>query len=411
MPTMHTNTATIAHHHTDVRLAFNRARMLPALLVPLLAISLLVACNPAPPKPYSYTGTWQGQQVKLALIANPPLVRLTGLTPQGQITDFTTDDPKFTCFNNRSLNVYQEPQDYSGSYVVYSVCSAVTTSNQGIVRGVWTFPQPGQQGTIYPYSATFQDRNVTLQLLRSTALPSGAQLVSQVTQFQTSDPTYTCLDQLSLPVYSDPKQFSGQYLVYYPGCPGGSPGLWQFSITYSYSATFQNQTVQLAARLVENPTPPTQSPIGVITDFTTDDPSYACQNSASLYVYVAPRELQVPNLAHGKTTYAVYGGCPSVNIPGVWTFIANSEAIIFTYTAFYQGKPVTLMPISPVPTGFAAVPGVSVTGFATDDSTYFCLRGGSLQVWKSQTPGDNRLLVYPGICGNGAPVGAWIFTP
>lgn len=377
----------------------------------LAALALLVACAPQPPKTYSYAGTWQGQKVRLAIVANPPLLRLTGLTPQGQITNFTTDDPKYACFNNKSLNVYQEPEDFANTFVVYSVCTAVSTSGQGDLRGVWTFPKPVVTGTAFPYTATFQNRIVTLQLIHNATLPADGQLVSQVTQFQTTDPTYDCLNQLNLPVYSDPKKYGGQYLVYYPGCPGGVPGLWEFSITYAYSATFQNQTVQLTPRLVANPAPPTQNPVGVITDFTTDDPSYACQNSASLYAYVAPKELQTPNLSQGKTTYVVYGGCPSVNIPGVWTFVANAETATFTYTAIYQGKPVSLMPISPVPTGFSAAPGIMVTGFATDDATYFCLRGGALQVWKSQTPGDKRLLVYPGICGNGAPIGAWIFTP
>lgn len=61
----------------------------------------------------------------------------------------------------------------------------------------------------------------------------------------------------------------------------------------------------------------------------------------------------------------------------------SPNAAAFTCTATYQGKTVILTPISPVPTSFIAVPGASVTGFATDDATYFCLRGGSLQVWKS----------------------------
>ena len=402
---MNTNTA---RRPVELR-ATIRARTMRAALF-LLAALLLAGCMTQPPKAFTYFGTWQGQKVKLSIVANPPLVRLTGLTPQGQITNFTTDDPKYACFNNKSLNVYQEPQDFASTFVVYSVCTAGTTGGQGDLRGVWTFPQPAVQGTVYPYTATFQNRTVTLQLLPGATLPNG-QLVSQVTQFQTTDPTYSCLNQLSLPVYSDPKKYGGQYLVYYPGCPGGNPGLWEFSITYAYSATFQNQTVQLTPRLVSNPSPPNQNPVGVITDFTTDDPSYACQNSASLYAYVAPKELQAPNLAQGKTTYVVYGGCPSVNIPGVWTFVASTETATFTYTAVYQGKRVALTPISPVPTGFGAIPGVIVTNFATDDATYFCLRGGSLQVWKSQTPNDKRLLVYPGICGNGAPVGAWIFTP
>ncbi|HEY7835745.1 MAG TPA: hypothetical protein VIG30_19405 [Ktedonobacterales bacterium] len=394
-------------HHPHARLALTLAALFAALVA-------ATACNPPPPKPLTYSGTWQGQQVKLALVSNPPLVRLTGLTPQGQLTNFTTNDAKYACFNNKSLNVYQETQDYSGSYVVYSICTA-TASGQGDLRGVWTFPQPAQMGTIYPYSAIFQDRTVILTLLPTTTLPTDAELVSQVTGFFTTSPTYNCLNQLSLPVYSDPKHYSGQYLVYFPGCPSasgnGSAGLWEFSITYSYSGTFQNQTVELTARLVDNPAPPTQSPVGLLTAFSTDDPSYACQNSASLYVYAAPQELQQPNLTRGKTTYAVYGDCPSVNIPGVWTFVADSETATFTYTAIYQGKPVTLTPVAPVPAGFVAVPGAVVTGFATDDATYFCLRGGSLQVWKSQTPGDKRLLAYPGICGNSSPAGAWLFTP
>ena len=393
-----------------------RARLALALPV-LLAALLAAACASSPPKTLTYSGTWQGQPVKLSLVNNPALVRLTGLTPQGQLTNFTTNDPKYACFNNKSLNVYQETQDYAGSYVVYSICSATTTSGQGDLRGAWTFPQPAQTGASYPYSAIFQNRTVILTLLPANALPSDADLVSQVTQFFTTNPTYSCLNQVStVAVYSDPKQYSGQYLVYFPGCPSSSgsgnltPGLWEFSITYSYSGTFQNQTVELTARLVDNPTPPNQSPIGLLTAFSTDDPSYACQNSASLYVYAAPQELQQANLTPGKASYAVYGDCPSVNIPGVWTFVADSQQTVFTYTAYYQGKQVMLTPISPLPGGFAAVPGAVVTGFATDDATYFCLRGGSLQVWKSQTPGDKRLLVYPGSCGNG-PAGAWIFTP
>jgi hypothetical protein len=78
---------------------------------------------------YEYSAFWQGKQVALTLISSPP----SGAQAlSGQfITNFSTPDPDYSCFNGARLQVWTLPDPKQ--LLAYDVCG------QGKF-GAWTFP-------------------------------------------------------------------------------------------------------------------------------------------------------------------------------------------------------------------------------------------------------------------------------
>jgi hypothetical protein len=174
---------------------------------------------------FKYNAKWQGQPEILNLVANAtPISKLPDATIQGSVTDFETDDQRFTCFNTTSVPVWVAPNEYPYEYVLQGTCQTPL--------GTWTFPHP------YTYRATWagsQEKpmpaeSVDLTLIANTgplgrlpdATPQGI-----VTDFQTADPVYVCLNGAPLDVWLAPQEFPKVYVVQ-GGCPGVSPGTWTF---------------------------------------------------------------------------------------------------------------------------------------------------------------------------------------
>jgi hypothetical protein len=335
----------------------------------------------------------------LTKFAHPPSsTQLAGATIQGQITGFNTDDPTFTCFNGKALNVYADDKQFPGVLVVFSACPSSTSSGAGGgITGAWTFVPPKQSPSPYTYQAMYAGRILQLTEVEvKGSLPTGAVLLSQVTQFSTTDPAYNkCLIGASLRVWSAQKAYPGQYLVF-GGCPGGPPALWTFSVTYNYSATWQSIPQPLTPVPSSGTLPPDAVIQGQVVNFTTDDPSFACQNGQALNVYAAPTEFS------GKLL--VVGGCPN-SIPGAWTFPSSGG---YTYSAMWKSKTVKLNVVSPVPGNAAIIPNTYVSNFKTNDPQYQCFNGAFLQVWRVSDYPPNQYLVYD-VCGTGI-FGAWNFT-
>jgi hypothetical protein len=356
-----------------------------------------------------YSAIWQGRMRTLGKVDHPPLDKLAkSATFVGQVFDFQTNDNKYACFVNKSLYVYQDQQDFPGQFVVYSVCASASVGGATSgVTGVWTFQPPTPPTPqAYSYSALFQGRSVDLTYVPNGKLPTGDPLVSQVTQFQTSDPQFSCLESVPIHVWSGQADYPGQYVAY-AGCPGRLPGVWTFVVTCTYTATFLTSTISLTPVISVTTTPAAGSTSsGEVTNFDTEDPAYACQTGASLNYYVAPDVLQRLNLSADQTTYVVFGGCLG-NAAGVWTFVGPLVLIQPQYQARWKGNLVTLTPLSPVPAGAVALKGQFVTNFTTTDPAYYCFNGASLQVWQLPNVPANELLAYD-VCGQ-VKFGAWTF--
>ena len=250
-----------------------------------------------------YVGTWQGSSAGLFAQTNVSIGSYADAIKQGQVGNFQTDDAAFTCLNGSALNVYTAPAEFPNQFVVNN-----SQQSGQCALGTWTIPQTytgGWSGSVVPVSLT---ANATVEGY------ADATVVGQLTNFQSNDPGYSCLNGQAINVFSAPKEFPNQYVVH-DGLQGSMCvyGTWTFPRIW-YAATWQGQRIPLAVRpnvAVERYKD--ANLIGVLTRFTTNDSSYACLNGASINVFTAPKEFPGVSAAHngGQGTQCTYG---------TWTF-------------------------------------------------------------------------------------------
>ncbi len=181
----------------------------------------------AGPVQYSYTGTvgnWN--QVPLSHVANVTVEGLSDATLVGQITNFQTTNPYYSCLDGRTLNVWRAPKEFPGELVVHN-------GDQGpqCVYGTWTY--------VPFYAGTWQGRWTQLSHVANVTVEglSDSHLVGQITNFQTDDPYYECLTGTSgstgetVNVWEAPKEFPGELVVHNgdqgPQCVYGT---WTFRV-------------------------------------------------------------------------------------------------------------------------------------------------------------------------------------
>lgn len=67
-----------------------------------------------------YTATWQGTTHTLTNVPNQTVEGFSDATLVGQVTNFQTDNPTYSCLNGRALNVWTAPAEFPGRYVVHN---------------------------------------------------------------------------------------------------------------------------------------------------------------------------------------------------------------------------------------------------------------------------------------------------
>lgn len=385
------------------------------LALALLAGAVLSACaptdSPSAPTRLTYSANWQGNTVALKKIAATVQTDVFDAVIQGQIVNFQTNDPKYACFQEQSLNVFEEPSEFPSDYVVTSVCPTKAGKRQDTSPvGVWTFPKPA----LAPFMTTASYNGHTIALIPYTgAIPQGASVQGQVSQFSTSDPKYTCFNGTflnALIVPPEDKEFAGRFIVSDTCSDGKTSGSWTFTPIYSYHAQWADAKDPANLQPYLNPIrQPDLALLGHVHDFVTDDPAYSCLNGT----FPEARELKATPDA---ITIIVYGSCTN-SVPGAWTFQVPIQTQLSYYTALWQGKPVTLTAFKG-DLGITQPTGQQITGFQTNDAKFICFNGVPLNVVKLVTPPKPELVgayVAYGSCANFGSTAPgftqWTFIP
>jgi hypothetical protein len=156
-------------------------------------------------------------------------------------------------------------------------------------------------------------------------------VVGTITDFQTSDPAYSCLDGQTINVFLAPQEFPGVYVVH-DGLQGSmcAYGTWTFSSNYSYTGTWNGTAYSLTR--VENVTVEglpdaqliTNDSTGAavqFTNFQTSDPSEQCLDGNSINVFMAQDEFPGQHVVHD-------GLQGSMCTYGTWLFMPVSHYAI-----------------------------------------------------------------------------------
>jgi hypothetical protein len=163
--------------------------------------------QPLPPA-YTYdgqVGPWSN--IPLRQVPNVSVENLPGATLVGAVV-FTTSNPYYSCLNGHALNAWRLPAQPD---VIF-----VHNGDQGpqCVYGTWTY-RPFFQATWQGHRIGLtRQKNVTVE-----ALPD-ATLAGHVTNFQTDDPYYACLDGpsagtgQSINVWIAPREFPAVYVAH-----------------------------------------------------------------------------------------------------------------------------------------------------------------------------------------------------
>ena len=85
---------------------------------------------------YSYSASWQGATVALRHVPNQTVESLPDATLVGQVGNFETNDPTYSCLNGETINVFTAPAEFPGDYVVHN-----GLQGSQCAYGTWTFPQ------------------------------------------------------------------------------------------------------------------------------------------------------------------------------------------------------------------------------------------------------------------------------
>jgi hypothetical protein len=391
--------------HTGFRL------LVAALLLGVSVSACALPTGTPPPPKLTYSATWQGVSVPLTKLQETVQTNVSDAVIQGQIVNFQTNDPKYTCFQGQSLNVFDEPGEYAEKLVVIGVCPTKAGKSQNTSPvGVWTFLKPSQP----PFATTASYNGHTVTLIRyNGAIPKGSSVRGQVSQFSSEDPQFTCFNGTFLNVLivpSEDKEFAGRFIVSDTCSDGKTTASWTFTPIYSYKADWADPINPVALQPYPNPVPqPGLALLGHIHDFATDDPAYTCLNGT----FPEARELTATPT---EITIIVYGSC-TYSVAGAWTFQEKITPPILVYTAFWQDKQVKLSVYTGNP-GETQSTGQQLTGFQTNNPLYTCFNGIPLNVVKVVTPAKPELtgayLVY-GSCttfdSTKPGFTQWIFVP
>ncbi|MCL4371755.1 hypothetical protein M1373_00320 [Candidatus Marsarchaeota archaeon] len=71
-------------------------------------------------KPYAYSGRFKGRRITFNGTVDNVVVSFNNSAIAGNITNFRTNNPKFSCLNGTALNVWIAPNGYLGHYVVHN---------------------------------------------------------------------------------------------------------------------------------------------------------------------------------------------------------------------------------------------------------------------------------------------------
>jgi len=143
-----------------------------------------------------------------------------------------------------------------------------------------------------------------------------ASIVGVVTNFQTDNPAFSCLNGSTLNVFTAPAEH-GSDLVVHNGLQGPqcTYGTWIIGAELFYEATYLGVRWSLAWHAnvtVEGLLDHVQLPLQA-TNFQTNDPRYSCLNGSSLNTWLAPVEFGASIVVHN-------GFQGSQCTYGTWTF-------------------------------------------------------------------------------------------
>ena len=168
------------------------------------------------PYNYTFTGTWNGQRETLTWVPNHTVENMSDASVVGEITDFQTADPKYTCLNGETIYVWTAPSEYPGEYVVHNgdmgaQCTYLTLTFNEIASNSTT-PNPYN----YTFTGTWNGQRETLAWVPNHTIEnmSDATLVGTISNFQTADPKYTCLNGKDINVWTAPSEYPGEYVVH-----------------------------------------------------------------------------------------------------------------------------------------------------------------------------------------------------
>jgi len=360
--------------------------------------------NSSNPNPYNYTfsGTYSGQSVVFHWVPNHTIEGDQGAQLVGTITNFQTADPKYTCLNGESINVWTDP-NYPGVDVVHNgdmgtQCTYLTLT--------FTAPASNSSGTNpynYTFSGAYNGQAIVFHWVPNHTIEGdqGAQLVGTITNFQTGDPYYACLNGEDINVWTDPS-YPGVDVVH-NGDMGAQCTYLTLTFTaptsnssnpnpynYTFSGTYSGQSVVF--HWVPNHTIEGDQGaqlVGTITNFQTADPKYTCLNGESINVWTDPNYPGVDVVHNGdmgtQCTYLTLTFTASNST-------SNPNPYNYTFTGAYNGQAIVFhwVPNHTIEGLSDAKLVGTITDFQTTDPKYTCLNGENINVWSapSEYPGD-----------------------
>src|SRR5262249_5989166 len=191
----------------------------------------------------------------------------------------------------RELQWFFVPTFKPGTYLAFGPCPTDATR-----VGSWSFSLPLSTYSSPSSKAKWVGRDVPLQNISDDPnaliinLPDRHQEMEPITNFDTKDKKFSCLDGTNLPVYTAANEFPNLYLVQ-GVCPEThASGTWFFKYPFQYSARWQDQLVQLTIDPEQETLPAGSEDLHTqIREFRTDDPDYQCMSKLFLEAYHAPQ--------------------------------------------------------------------------------------------------------------------------
>jgi len=113
-----------------------------ALHTGLLGAALAIAAAPVAAFGTYYTAVWQGGSINLNHVTNSTVEAIPDAAVVGQVTNFQTDDPSYSCLNGETINVFTARNEYPYQYLVHNGLQGPQCA-----FGTWTFPMPSDGGS------------------------------------------------------------------------------------------------------------------------------------------------------------------------------------------------------------------------------------------------------------------------